>query len=68
MPQGRALTDVAANEHADLIVVGKRPHGWLVDAVRGELAGRLVHHPPCPVVVVPSAAARAGAPAVAAGS
>jgi nucleotide-binding universal stress UspA family protein len=62
LSQGRALTEVAHDEHADLIVVGKRPHGWLVDVVRGELAGQLVHHPPCPVVVVPTAPVeRAGA-------
>jgi nucleotide-binding universal stress UspA family protein len=68
LSQGRAVAEVATAEHADLIVVGKRPHGWLVDVVRGELAGQLVHHPPCPIVVVPWAGAHAGAPAVAAGS
>ena len=64
--QGRAVAEVAREEGAELIVVGKRPHGWLVDAVRGEIAGQLVHHPPCPVVVVPTARAAAGAPAPAA--
>jgi nucleotide-binding universal stress UspA family protein len=52
--QARAITEVAVRERADLIVVGKRPHGWLIDAVRGETAGQVVHHPPCPVVVVPT--------------
>jgi nucleotide-binding universal stress UspA family protein len=52
--QARALSDVARRVHADLIVIGKRPHGALVDAVLGEVAGQLVHHPPCPVVVVPA--------------
>jgi nucleotide-binding universal stress UspA family protein len=52
--QARALLDVAAHEHADLIVVGKRPHGWLLDVALGEVAGALVHHPPCPVLVVPA--------------
>jgi nucleotide-binding universal stress UspA family protein len=66
--QGRALTEVAHHERADLIVVGKRPHGWLVDAVRGEIAGQLVHHPPCAVVVVPSADTRDPAVAGGAGS
>jgi nucleotide-binding universal stress UspA family protein len=51
---GQAVLDVAEREHADLIVVGKRPHGPFVDALLGELAAQLVHHPPCPLVVVPS--------------
>jgi nucleotide-binding universal stress UspA family protein len=51
--QGAAVLDVARKEHADLIVVGKRPHGPVADAVRGEVAAQLVHHPPCPLVVVP---------------
>lgn len=51
--QGQAVADVARREHADLIVVGKRPHGLVVDAMRGEVAAQLVHHPPCPLVVVP---------------
>jgi nucleotide-binding universal stress UspA family protein len=59
--QTRAVCEVAAGEHADLIVVGKRPHGWLVDAVRGETAGQLVHHPPCPIVVVPTRVPAGGA-------
>jgi nucleotide-binding universal stress UspA family protein len=51
--QGQAVADIARREHADLIVVGKRPHGPVVDAVRGEVAAQLVHHPPCPLVIVP---------------
>ena len=54
--QARAVADAAADEDADLIVIGKRPHSWLADAVLGPVAVHVVHHPPCPVVVVPSAA------------
>jgi nucleotide-binding universal stress UspA family protein len=57
----RALTDVAAREHADLLVVGKVPHGAVFDAVRGEVAVHLVHQPPCPLLVVPTDAQRSGA-------
>jgi nucleotide-binding universal stress UspA family protein len=52
--QVRALTEVATQEHADLIVVGKNCHGVVGDAVRNEVAPHLVHRPPCAVVVVPT--------------
>ena len=51
--QTHAVLDAAAEEHADLIVVGKRPRGPVGDVVWGEVATHLVHHPPCPVVIVP---------------
>lgn len=51
--QARAVAEVAAREHADLIVLGKRPHGRIGDAVRDDVATKVLHHPPCPVVVVP---------------
>ena len=50
----RAILDVAKERDADVIVVGKRPHGWLADTLAGETAVHLVHHPPCAVVVVPT--------------
>jgi nucleotide-binding universal stress UspA family protein len=50
----RALLDIAVVEQADLIVVGKRPHGAIVDAVLNDTAAHIVHNPPCAVVVVPS--------------
>jgi nucleotide-binding universal stress UspA family protein len=55
--QGRALVQVAREEHADLIVVGKYPHGSFADAVLGEVATQLAHRPPCPLVIVPVGAA-----------
>lgn len=51
--QTQAVLDVARRERADLIVVGKRPHGVLGDTMRGAVATQLAHHPPCPLVVVP---------------
>ncbi len=53
-PQARAVIETAEAEHADLIVVGKRPHNAMTDAITNETALHLVHHPPCPVVVVPA--------------
>jgi hypothetical protein len=52
--QGRAVMDVARSEHADLIVAGKRPHGRLGDTFLEGTASQVVHHPPCPVLVVPT--------------
>ena len=51
--QANAVLAVAADVHADLIVAGKRPRGPVGDVVWGEVATHLVHHPPCPVVIVP---------------
>ncbi len=52
--QHRAVLDVARDEHADLIVVGKRPHHGVTDTLLNETAARLIHHAPCPVLVVPT--------------
>lgn len=49
-----ALVEAAADEGADLIVLGKVPHGALADALRGQTASHLVHRPPCPVLIVPT--------------
>jgi nucleotide-binding universal stress UspA family protein len=54
--QAAAVFETARAEHADAIVVGKRPHGVVGDAMRNETAGHLIHRPPCPVIVVPTAA------------
>ena len=59
--QARAVVDVARAEGADLIVMAKRPHSRLGDVVWAEAASRVIHHPPCPVVVVPTAARRTDA-------
>src|SRR5262249_28527133 len=55
LPHGQAgaVLAVARAEHADMIVVGKHTHRWLGDALRGEVASRLLHEPPCAVLVVP---------------
>jgi nucleotide-binding universal stress UspA family protein len=53
---GRAVAEVAPDEQVDLIVIGKRPHSWLADAVRGPIATHIVHDPPCPVMVVAAVA------------
>ena len=52
-PQAAALREIALLEHPDALVVGKRCHGSAVDAVVGGTARRVIHRPPCPLIVVP---------------
>lgn len=48
----RAILD-AADEGADLIVMGSRGRGGLKGLLLGSVSQKVVHHAPCPVVVVP---------------
>jgi nucleotide-binding universal stress UspA family protein len=53
---GDAGTDlVQAAMLADLIVLGTRRHGSFASAVVGSAANYVLHHAPCPVMVVPAA-------------
>ncbi len=49
---GHALLEAAKD--ADLLVVGHRGHGGLVEALLGSVSQYCVHHATCPVVVVRS--------------
>ncbi len=46
----QALFDLAKG--ADLLVVGSRGHGGFTGALLGSVSQHVVHHAPCPVVVV----------------
>jgi nucleotide-binding universal stress UspA family protein len=46
----QALLDLAKG--ADLVVVGSRGHGGFTGALLGSVSQHVVHHAPCPVVVV----------------
>src|ERR1700694_3308570 len=54
LPEGPAgaLEDAAVAQKADLIVVGTRGHGPWTGAVLGSVSQRLLHNPPCPVLVI----------------
>jgi nucleotide-binding universal stress UspA family protein len=45
-----ALVD--ASEDAELLVVGNRGHGAIVEAILGSVSSHCVHHAACPVVVI----------------
>jgi nucleotide-binding universal stress UspA family protein len=49
-----ALDEAAVENHADLIVVGTRGRGPWIGTVLGSVSQRLLHNPPCPVLVIPN--------------
>jgi nucleotide-binding universal stress UspA family protein len=51
--QAEAVREIALLERPDALVVGKACHRALVDALLGGTFRRVVHHPPCPLIVVP---------------
>ena len=48
-----AITEYAAAEHADLIVVGTHGYGPIKHLLLGSVAERVVRQAPCPVMTVP---------------
>jgi nucleotide-binding universal stress UspA family protein len=49
---------LAASAGADLLVVGSRGHGGLVEALLGSVSQHCVHHATCPVVIIRDSAGR----------
>ncbi len=52
---GPMVVWVAEQNGADLIVVGSHGHGILQRLVMGSVSGHVVHHAPCPVLLVRAA-------------
>lgn len=50
---GRALVQFAIDAHADVIVVGATSKGRIRRVFTHSVSNHLVHHAPCPVLVVP---------------
>ncbi len=48
-----ALAALVEREHADLLVIGSDQPGWLQRLLGSSTVDRIVHHAPCPVLVVP---------------
>ncbi len=48
-----ALAELVAQEGADLLVIGSAQPGWLQRLLGSSTVDRIVHHAPCPVLVVP---------------
>ena len=48
------IVELAKAKNADLIVVGMHGHGIVSHILMGSTSERILHHAPCPVLVVPS--------------
>jgi nucleotide-binding universal stress UspA family protein len=49
---GARLCSLVAEEDAAMIVVGSHGHGALADVLMGSVGNYVVHHSPCPVLVI----------------
>jgi nucleotide-binding universal stress UspA family protein len=58
-PPAQTIADIAAELHADLVVIGSHGYG-LLDRILGTTAARVVHHVLCTVLVVRVPDAQAG--------
>jgi nucleotide-binding universal stress UspA family protein len=49
---GERICTIAAEEHADLVVVGSHDVGTLRRVLGGSVSDNVAHHAPCPVLLV----------------
>jgi nucleotide-binding universal stress UspA family protein len=52
-PPSAAIIKVAADEQADLVVVGRRGRGGFSELLLGSVSHQLAHHVGRPLVIVP---------------
>lgn len=49
---GPTICDVADRVDADLILIGTHGHGWFKRVMMGSVSTHVLHHAPCPVLVI----------------
>lgn len=49
---GVTICDVATEVGADVVILGSHGHGWLQRVLLGSVSHYVLHHAPCPVVVM----------------
>ena len=49
---GRTICELAAQRAVDLVVIGGSDKGWFSRLIHGSVMEYVVHHSPCPVLVV----------------
>lgn len=49
---GPTICDVAARVEADVILIGTHGHGWFKRVMMGSVSTHVLHHAPCPVLVI----------------
>lgn len=49
---GATICDIATERNVDLVVLGSHGHGWLQRVLIGSVSNHVLHHAPCPVLVM----------------
>lgn len=49
---GPTICAVAEREAVDVVVIGSHGHGWLQRVLIGSVSNHVLHHAPCPVLVI----------------
>jgi len=58
----RKILDLVSSAHADVLVIGNRGHGSLINLLLGSVAVRLLQAAPLPIITVPSRSTAATQP------
>ena len=49
---GSTICEIATRERVDVVVIGSHGHGWLQRVLIGSVSNHVLHHAPCPVLVM----------------